>query len=163
MDLVESAEYLRHHLALALRDEPLFADDAIPRLHRVATGLPRQLANAATAALTAAAENKDLIDDACGKKAVAELTRGLNVPTRPSKRAPPSPPTPAEQWSTSPASTCVDSVAAKSWDSSLSERADGTAWDRQRRSRPERRLLEYQPADLAKFELNALQGHRHGY
>ena len=76
MDLVESAEYLRHHLALAGRDEPLFADDAISRLHRVANGLPRQLNNAATAALiAAAAENKDLVDDTCAKKAVAELTR----------------------------------------------------------------------------------------
>jgi type II secretory pathway predicted ATPase ExeA len=76
MDLVESAEYLRHHLTLAGRDEPLFADDAISRLHRVANGLPRQLNNAATAALiAAAAENKDLVDDACAKKAVAELTR----------------------------------------------------------------------------------------
>ena len=76
MDLVESAEYLRHHLTLAGRDEPLFADDAISRLHRVANGLPRQLNNAATAALiAAAADNKDLVDDACAKKAVAELTR----------------------------------------------------------------------------------------
>ena len=32
--------YLRHHLALAGREEALFADDAIARLHRVANGLP---------------------------------------------------------------------------------------------------------------------------
>ena len=76
MDLAESAAYLRHHLALAGREEPLFADDAIARLHRVANGLPRALNNAATAALiAAAAAGKDLIDDACAKKAVAELTR----------------------------------------------------------------------------------------
>ncbi len=76
MDLAESLEYLKHHLALAGRDEPLFADDAVSRLHRVANGLPRQLNNAATAALiAAAADNKDLVDDACAKKAVAELTR----------------------------------------------------------------------------------------
>jgi type II secretory pathway predicted ATPase ExeA len=43
MDLAESAAYLRHHLALAGREEPLFADDAIARLHRVASGLPRAL------------------------------------------------------------------------------------------------------------------------
>ena len=41
MDLAESAAYLRHHLALAGREEPLSADDAIARLHRVANGLPR--------------------------------------------------------------------------------------------------------------------------
>ena len=76
MDLAESAAYLRHHLALAGREEPLFADDAIARLHRVANGLPRALNNAAAAALiAAAAAGKDLIDDACAKKAVAELTR----------------------------------------------------------------------------------------
>ena len=76
MDITESAAYLRHHLKLAGREDPLFADDAIARLHRVANGLPRALNNAATAALiAAAAAGKDLIDDACAKKAVAELTR----------------------------------------------------------------------------------------
>jgi type II secretory pathway predicted ATPase ExeA len=76
MDLAESAAYLRHHLKLAGREEPLFADDATARLHRVANGLPRALNNAAVAALiAAAAAGKDLVDDACAKKAVAELTR----------------------------------------------------------------------------------------
>ena len=76
MDLAESANYLRHHIALAGREEPLFADDAIARLHRVSNGLPRALNNAATAALMAAAtDSKDLVDDACAKKAAAELTR----------------------------------------------------------------------------------------
>jgi type II secretory pathway predicted ATPase ExeA len=76
MDLAESAAYLRHHLKLAGRDEPLIADDAIARLHRVSGGLPRALNNAATAAIiAAAAAGKDLIDDTCAKKAVAELTR----------------------------------------------------------------------------------------
>jgi type II secretory pathway predicted ATPase ExeA len=76
MDLAESAAYLRHHLALAGREEPLFADDAIAWLHRVASGLPRALNNAATAALiAAAAAGKDLVDGTCAKKAVAELTR----------------------------------------------------------------------------------------
>jgi len=72
MDLAGSASCLRHHLALAGREDPLFADDAIARLHRVASGLPRALNNAATAA---AAAGKDLIDDTCARKAVAELTR----------------------------------------------------------------------------------------
>jgi type II secretory pathway predicted ATPase ExeA len=76
MDIGESASYLRHHLALAGRQEPLFADDAVARLHRVSTGLPRALNNAATAALiAAAADGKDLVDDTCAKKAAAELTR----------------------------------------------------------------------------------------
>ncbi len=68
MDLAESAAYLRHHMALAGREEPLFADDAVARLHRVSSGLPRALNNAATAALiAAAAAGQDLIDDACAK------------------------------------------------------------------------------------------------
>jgi type II secretory pathway predicted ATPase ExeA len=76
MDIGESSAYLRHHLVLAGRDEPLFADDAVARLHRVSNGLPRALNNAATAAImAAAADNKDLVDDACAKKAAAELTR----------------------------------------------------------------------------------------
>lgn len=76
MDLAESAAYLRHHLALAGRTDPLFADDAAARLHRVAGGLPRKLNNAATAALIAAAtDGKALVDDTCAKRAAAELTR----------------------------------------------------------------------------------------
>ena len=59
MDLAESAAYLRHHLALAGREEPLFAAAAIARLHRVASGLPRALNNAAVAALIAAAAAGD--------------------------------------------------------------------------------------------------------
>jgi type II secretory pathway predicted ATPase ExeA len=76
MDLGESANYLAHHLALAGRRDPLIADDAVARLHRFSGGIPRALNNAATAALvTAAAEGKAIVDDACAKTAVAELTR----------------------------------------------------------------------------------------
>ena len=76
LDLIETAGYLRHHLELAGRTDPLFADDAIARLHRVANGLPRQINNAATAALVAAASaGKDLIDANTAKQAAAELTR----------------------------------------------------------------------------------------
>jgi len=76
MDLAEAAQYLRHHLALVGRTDPLFADDAIARLHKVSLGLPRALNNAAVAALIAAATaGKALVDDDCAKKAVAELTR----------------------------------------------------------------------------------------
>jgi type II secretory pathway predicted ATPase ExeA len=67
---------VRHHLALVGRTDPLFSDDAIARLHRAAAGLPRALNNAAVAALIAAAsEGKALVDDACAKNAVAELTK----------------------------------------------------------------------------------------
>jgi len=55
MDLAEAAQYLRHHLALVGRTDPLFADDAVARLHKLSLGLPRALKNAAIAALIAAA------------------------------------------------------------------------------------------------------------
>ncbi len=73
MDLAESAGYLCHHLALAGRTDPLFADDAVARLHRASLGLPRALNNLARDALiAAAADGKALVDDTCAKKAVAE-------------------------------------------------------------------------------------------
>jgi type II secretory pathway predicted ATPase ExeA len=76
MDLSESIAYMRHHLALAGRTDPLIADDAAARLHRYANGIPRALNNAATAALMAAAsDGKALVDDVCAKKAIGELTR----------------------------------------------------------------------------------------
>jgi len=76
MDLGDTTAYLRHHLAIAGRSDQLFADDAIVRLHRLSNGIPRALNNAATAALIAAAgDRKELVDDTCAKKAVAELTR----------------------------------------------------------------------------------------
>ncbi|HEY3118294.1 MAG TPA: AAA family ATPase [Chloroflexota bacterium] len=76
MDLGESAQYLRHHLELVGRTDPLFADDAVARLHQASLGLPRALGNVAIAALIAAASaGKALVDDDCAKKAVAELTR----------------------------------------------------------------------------------------
>lgn len=76
MDLAESIAYLRHHLALAGRTDPLIADDAAARLHRYANGIPRALNNAATAALmAAAADRKAIVDDTCAKKAISELTR----------------------------------------------------------------------------------------
>jgi type II secretory pathway predicted ATPase ExeA len=76
MDLGESIQYLRHHLALVGHPDPLFADDAIARLHQVSLGLPRALNNAAIAALIAAASaGKVLVDDDCARQAVAEITR----------------------------------------------------------------------------------------
>lgn len=76
LDLAETHSYLRHHCQAAGRPDPLFADDATARLHRAASGLPRTLNNAATAALIhAAAESKTIVDDTSAKHAAAELTR----------------------------------------------------------------------------------------
>jgi type II secretory pathway predicted ATPase ExeA len=76
MDLAESAAYLKHHLALAGRTDPLFADDATATLHRASNGVPCALSNLATSALlAAAADGKPLVDDDCAKRAAAEQTR----------------------------------------------------------------------------------------
>jgi type II secretory pathway predicted ATPase ExeA len=76
MDIGESAQYLRHHLALVGRTDQLIADDAVARLHQASLGLPRALNNAATSALIAAASaGKSIVDDECARKAAAELTR----------------------------------------------------------------------------------------
>ena len=73
MPLAESAQYLRHHLALVGRRDALFADDAIARLHKASLGLPRALNNLARDSLiAAAADGRAIVDDACAKKAVAE-------------------------------------------------------------------------------------------
>src|SRR5437773_6125277 len=69
MDLGESAEYWRQHLALVGRTDALFADDAIARLHKASLGLPRAFNNAATAALIAATTaGKALVDDDLPRK-----------------------------------------------------------------------------------------------
>lgn len=76
LDLAEAVQYVRHHLALVGRTDPLFADDALARLHKASVGLPRALNNVAVAALIAAAgAGQALVDDTCAKKAVAELNR----------------------------------------------------------------------------------------
>src|SRR5581483_10510914 len=41
LDLAETVQYVRHHLALAGRSEPLFTDDALARIHKASNGLPR--------------------------------------------------------------------------------------------------------------------------
>lgn len=75
LDLAEAVLYLRHQLALAGRHQALFSDDAIARLHQASLGLPRTLNNLARdAIIAAAAEQKQLVDDACAKRAVVELT-----------------------------------------------------------------------------------------
>ena len=73
--VLEAVQYLRHHLALAGRQEPLLADDAIARLHQHSNGLPRSLNNLA----------HDALEDTCAKTAVAEQTAhelGVALPLR---------------------------------------------------------------------------------
>ena len=76
MDLAESAAYLRHHLKLAGREEPLFADDAdrpaAPRRQRPA---PRPQQRRHRRAHRRRGRRAGPRRRACAKKAVTELTR----------------------------------------------------------------------------------------
>jgi type II secretory pathway predicted ATPase ExeA len=67
----ETAGYIRHHMTLAGRSDPLFSDDAINLLHEGARGYPRSVNNLARAALLAAfTEGKTIVDESSARKAV---------------------------------------------------------------------------------------------
>jgi hypothetical protein len=106
-----AAAYLRHHLALVGREEPLFADDALALVHRASNGLPRALNNVATAALIAAASRRQgprrrRLRQEGRRRAHPGLTA-----VAPTARAPPSSKGGAEPWAPSAADSCADSVA----------------------------------------------------
>jgi type II secretory pathway predicted ATPase ExeA len=69
----ETAEYIRHHLKLAGRADPLFTEDAIALIHQASRGKPRSVNRLAISALIAAcAANKTLVDQASARSAVTE-------------------------------------------------------------------------------------------
>ena len=71
----ETAGYLRHHLALAGRDDTLFSDDAVALIHQTSRGYPRAVNNLAIQALLAAfAANKAIVDESSARTAVTEVT-----------------------------------------------------------------------------------------
>ncbi len=75
MNADETARYIRHHLALAGRSDPLFTDDAINLIHINSRGKPRSVNNLALAALIAArAQDKTLVDEASARSAITETT-----------------------------------------------------------------------------------------
>jgi type II secretory pathway predicted ATPase ExeA len=75
MDLAETSAYLRHHLALAGRSDPLFSDDAVNVIHQASRGLPRAVNNLALPALVATfAADHNIVDHAAAKMAVVEVT-----------------------------------------------------------------------------------------
>jgi type II secretory pathway predicted ATPase ExeA len=49
----ETAAYVRHHLEIAGRGDPLFSDDALTTIHDSSRGKPRSVNNLAMAALVA--------------------------------------------------------------------------------------------------------------
>lgn len=75
LPLDETLAYLKHHLTLAGRSDPLFSDDATALIHAHARGIPRAINNLAIQALIAAyADGKGIVDESAAKAAVAEVT-----------------------------------------------------------------------------------------
>jgi type II secretory pathway predicted ATPase ExeA len=75
MDLAETASYVKHHLQLAGRSDPLFSDDALALVHQTSRGIPRAVNNLAVQALIAAfADGKGMVDERAARTAIAEVT-----------------------------------------------------------------------------------------
>jgi type II secretory pathway predicted ATPase ExeA len=75
MDLAETAAYVKHHLSLAGRSDPLFSDDAIALVHQTARGIPRAVNNLALQSLVAAfLGGKGIVDESATRAGVAEVT-----------------------------------------------------------------------------------------
>jgi type II secretory pathway predicted ATPase ExeA len=71
----ETGSYLRHHLGLAGRSDPLVSDDATTLIHQTSRGYPRAVNNIALQALVAAfADDKPIVDESSVHTAVAEVT-----------------------------------------------------------------------------------------
>ncbi|MFI7643918.1 hypothetical protein [Nonomuraea sp. NPDC049400] len=70
----ETTGYIRHHLKIAGRDNPLFSDDATALIHDSGRGKPRQINNLARAALVATyTAGKTLVDESAARAAVTEI------------------------------------------------------------------------------------------
>jgi type II secretory pathway predicted ATPase ExeA len=75
MDLSETVSYVKHHLQLAGRSDPLFSDDALALVHQTSRGIPRAVNNLAIQALIAAfADGKGMVDERAARTAIAEVT-----------------------------------------------------------------------------------------
>lgn len=75
LPLDETIAYVKHHLTIAGRSDPLFSDDALSLIHHTARGIPRAINNLAVQALIAAyADGKGIVDEQAAKAAVTEVT-----------------------------------------------------------------------------------------
>lgn len=75
MDLQETVSYVKHHLQLAGRSDPLFSDDALSLVHQTSRGIPRAVNNLAVQALVAAfADGKGMVDERAARTAITEVT-----------------------------------------------------------------------------------------
>ena len=79
----ETAGYIRHHLQLVGRADPLFTEDAINLIHTSGRGKPRNINRLAISALIAACTaGKNLVDEASARSAVTENTHDTQPATR---------------------------------------------------------------------------------
>ncbi|MEQ4722591.1 hypothetical protein [Nonomuraea sp. B19D2] len=70
----ETIDYLRHHLALAGRTDPLFTDDAAALIHTAGRGYPCAINNLAIQALLATfIADKTIVDESATRAAVNEV------------------------------------------------------------------------------------------
>ena len=76
MNTADTADYIRHHLKLAGRDDTLFSDDATRLIHNASRGYPRAVNNLAINALTAAfAADHAIVDEKAARIAITEIGR----------------------------------------------------------------------------------------
>jgi type II secretory pathway predicted ATPase ExeA len=69
----ETASYIKHHLTIAGRSDPLFSDDAVDLIHLTSRGLPRSVNNIALQSLIAAfADEKSIVDESSTRLAITE-------------------------------------------------------------------------------------------
>jgi len=69
----ETASYIKHHLTIAGRSDPLFSDGAVDLIHSTGHGLPRSVNNIAWQSLNAAfTEDKSIVDESSARSAVTE-------------------------------------------------------------------------------------------
>jgi type II secretory pathway predicted ATPase ExeA len=75
MSADETGAYIRHHLSLVGRSDPLFGDDAIALIHSNSRGKPRAVNNLCLAALLAARVNdKPTVDETAARTAITETS-----------------------------------------------------------------------------------------
>ncbi|MGW6413309.1 ExeA family protein [Streptomyces vinaceus] len=73
MNKDETASYIKHHLTIAGRSDPLFSDDAVDLIHNTGRGLPRSVNNIAWQSLIAAfTEEKSIVDESSARAAITE-------------------------------------------------------------------------------------------
>ncbi|MFD7608839.1 ExeA family protein [Streptomyces mirabilis] len=69
----ETASYIKHHLTIAGRSDPLFSDDAVDLIHLTSRGLPRSVNTIALQSLIAAfADERSIVDESTTRLAITE-------------------------------------------------------------------------------------------